>query len=135
MPTRRASQITAPALPLACAVHCLSAPMLLPLAAPLVGETAEILFFAAAVLTAVAAAVRGMRSHGQARTTAPIIAGSLLWGAGLTGLLAGLEESLTTLTGALLMAAGLGWNSVLRHRTRCASCGGGAAGRTPPRPR
>lgn len=66
---------------------------------------------------------RAARAHGQYLVWLPVLAGLLIWGAGLAEALPGVAEEVTTVLGTLILAAGLIWNGWLRHRVVCTHCG------------
>lgn len=113
----------AAAAPLLCAVHCAAAP-LVALALPSLGVHGPLegAFKLASGLIAVLFVAGGVRAHGRRVVALPVAAGLALWVAGgLAGTLA--AETVASVAGGLLLAAGLWWNASLRHRAACHHCG------------
>ncbi len=111
--------------PLACAAHCLAAPVLaiyLPLLAS--SPALEWGFFGATVLLATVAFGAGVRVHSDLRPLVPIVAGMLLWAASLQGFFAPVSEEVTTMAAALTAAVGMFWNSRLVCGDRPHACEG-----------
>lgn len=111
------------AAPLVCAVHCVAAPvtvLLVPaLIAPVWMEPG--LMFLSIVL-AIGFGASGFRVHRRTIIGLPLAAGTLVWIASLAGWLEPLPETVTTVAGSLLLAAGMVWNARFRHQTVCGSC-------------
>jgi len=111
------------AAPVLCAAHCLATPVLV-LALPsfAVGTAAELVLFTLSALLAVGFTAWAVGSHGRMGVALPVLVGLGIWGAGLFDLVPGVSETVTTVTGALILAAGLVWSSWLRHLTVCPTC-------------
>lgn len=117
----RRMEAWAAAAPLLCAVHCMAAPLVLALAprfAP--GEAAERAVLAGSILLAATAAALGRRVHGRWAPLLVVLAGALLW---LAGLVARLPEEPATIGASVLLAAGTLWSARLRHNATCPRCG------------
>lgn len=100
------------AAPLLCALHCAATPLLV-LAVPAFSpwKTLEAgLLVVTAVLAATALTV-GHRRHGRPGAAVVVVGGLILWALSLAHALAPVPEEVTTVTAALLVAAGLVWNS------------------------
>ncbi len=111
------------AAPVLCAAHCLATPVLV-LALPsfAVGAVAELVLFTLSALLALGFTAWAVGSHGRMVVALPVLAGLGIWGGGLFDLVPGVSETVTTVTGALILAAGLVWSSWLRHLTVCPTC-------------
>lgn len=109
--------------PVLCAAHCVATPVLV-LALPsfAVGTMAEQVLFTLSGLLALGFTAWAVASHGRMVAALPVLAGLALWGGGLFGLIPGVAEEVTTVAGALILAAGLVWSSWLRHLTVCPDC-------------
>ena len=112
----------AAAAPLACAVHCIAAPLVV-LVLPAAGvhgpvETAVKLASAALALSF---GWSGVRAHRRPAVLVPVMLGLALWVASshAVGLL---PETIGSALGGVMMAAGLGWSASLRHRAVCGAC-------------
>jgi hypothetical protein len=120
----RRMEAWAAAAPLLCAAHCMAAPLVLALAPRLApGEAAERAVLAGSILLAGAAAALGRRVHRRRAPLLVVLAGALLWLAGLAALL---PEEPATIGASLLLAVGTLWSARLRHTATCHRCGCGA---------
>jgi len=112
------------ALPLACAAHCLLAPLaalFVPFLAPATEIEAGLMLVSAAL--AIGVTFSGVRVHGRRTVWIPVVLGIGVWGASLAGWTAPAPEPATTLLGSLLVAGGMVRNARLRHAAACRSCG------------
>jgi hypothetical protein len=115
------------AVPLVCAAHCLTAPLLVALAPALaLPEALEPVVQGATVVFAGAVAWAGIRLHGRLAVLLPMAAGVALWAVALAAGWTGTRESAVVVAGSLAIAGGLWWNARLRHRATCHACGCGA---------
>jgi len=106
-------------VPMACAVHCLAAPVLLVIAPAFASSTlVEGALMAAAFLFAVPIMVAGVQVHGRWIVWLPVALGSLIWIAELAEAPISAPGPVLTVSGSLLLAVGLVWNSRLRTRAR-----------------
>jgi hypothetical protein len=112
------------AVPVLCAMHCLTVPVLLLFVPVLeVSSRTEILLLASSSMLATVLLAWGVQAHGQWRVWLPALAGLGCWVAahqlGVSGAgKIGLETS-----GAVLLATGLLWSARLRHRYTCTTAG------------
>jgi hypothetical protein len=104
-------------VPMVCAVHCLAAPVLLVIA-PVLASSAlvEGALMAAALLFAVPVLFAGVQVHGRWLVWLPIALGSVLWISELAHAPIPAPGTVLTVSGSLLLAGGLVWNSRLRMR-------------------
>ncbi len=123
--------------PVACAVHCAAAPLLVLVAPALVENPAvETGLLAATVLLAGVALALGFQRHRNPAATVPVLAGVLAWWASLSHVFHPIPEDLTTAAAALVVAGGLLWNARLHcaggepSGTGCASCQAGESARS-----
>jgi hypothetical protein len=112
------------AAPALCAIHCVAAPLLVVVFPVLeLSEAAEHVLMPATAALAAAFLMWGVRAHGRWVVWLPAALGMALWVGGdhlLSHSAAGLAAHLL---GGGMLAGGLLWNAVLRHRARCAECG------------
>jgi hypothetical protein len=118
--TRRAAFVSV-AAPLLCAVHCMAAPLLVALTPALGHGPAEIAIQAATLAFAVVLLRAGLRTHGRRAVIAPVALGAAAWMAGHAAPES--AETMFSVAGGLLIAAGMLWNARLRHEAVCHSCG------------
>jgi hypothetical protein len=100
------------AAPLVCAIHCISAPLvvaLLPAVAP--SETTEWVLLAVAVVFGVWVLSQGTRQHGRVVLWIPATAGLMVWAMSLAALFEPLPEVVTTVAGSLLVAGAIYGNA------------------------
>ncbi len=100
--------------PVACAVHCAAAPLLVLVAPALVENPAvESGLLAATVILAGVALTLGFRRHGSPCPTVPVLVGVLAWWASLSHVFHPVPEDLSTAVAAMVVAGGLFWNARL----------------------
>ncbi len=114
--------------PIACAIHCAALPVTVAVLPNIAGtKTVEAVLLGATALIAAVALGSGVRRHRQWWIFAPVGAGLLVWSASLGHAFAPLPETLTNAGSALVVAAGLLWNSRL-HCLHGASVPAGGLG-------
>jgi hypothetical protein len=112
------------AAPALCAVHCVAAPLLVVFFPVLeLGEAAERLLMLATATVAAAFLTWGVRAHGRRLVWVPAALGMALWAGGDHFLSHSAPGLAAHLLGGGVLAGGLLWNAVLRHRTHCTDCG------------
>jgi hypothetical protein len=120
--------LAAHAAPLACAVHCLAAPLLAASVPLLAAEGAEWGFHAAAAIPALALAAGAYRWHRRPAPLLAAFAAVTAWTLSLAGAFAPLPEAATTVAACTGLAAASVWGARLRHRVSCDACGCAAHG-------
>lgn len=109
--------------PIACAIHCLAAPVAVAISPALApGKTAEwalLVVTAALVAWAIPA---GLRRHGEWLPTALVGGGLALWVLSLLHLFHGVPEEATTVLGSMTVAAGLFRNARINCDTAGEAC-------------
>ena len=117
--------------PLVCAVHCAVTPLVILLMPTLSGwKSLEWpLFFGSAIVGVVAVLFGGVR-RGRWQPGVLVGGGFLVWGLSLAHALRPIPEDMTTVVAAMIVAAGLLWNSrgLCREAGRtCGECEGEGA--------
>jgi len=112
------------AVPLVCAAHCLGAPVLLVLAPTLATSVMlEGALMMAACFFVIPGVVGGVQLHRRVHVWWPVGFGAGLWGVELSGLADPVPGTVLTVSGSLLLAGGVVWNSRLRRRvSHACSC-------------
>lgn len=115
--------LAAHAAPLACAVHCLAAPLLAATVPLLAADGAEWAFHAAGAIPALALAGGAFRFHRHPGPPLAALAAVAAWTLSLAGAFAPLPEEATTAAACTALAAASVWGARLRHRAACDDCG------------
>lgn len=121
--------------PIACAIHCLAAPVAVALSPALaVGKTAEWALLGLTVALVAWAIPAGLRRHGNWGPVALVGAGLALWVVSLLHLIHAVPEELTTVLGSVTVAVGLFLNARLHceaPEAACSACEHGEAEAAP----